>query len=86
MIKLEFGDAMRRLRDGEALVASHPKRANRTFIWDARGLWVYPTSGDWVVVTAELALDIIMTSTWYLRSESANPLPPRPIGPAPDPV
>jgi hypothetical protein len=80
MIQLEFGDAMRRLRDGEALVATHPKRSSQTMYWDYRGLWVLRADG-WVTIPESLTL--IMTSTWHLVP--AMKYPPIPLGPAPEP-
>lgn len=79
MINLEFGDAMRRLRNGEILVASRPNHQHMTVIWDDRGLWTYPMSAEWVLV--EKPLYLIMNSTWSLDPDykPQNPLPRGPI-------
>lgn len=76
-IRLEFGDAMRRLRDGETLVFTCPNLPQpQTVIWDARGLWIF-CLGGWV-----RSLDpwhSIMAGTWYLDPSKTN-LPPLPMG------
>jgi hypothetical protein len=82
MIKLEFGDAMRRLRDGETLMATHPKLPPQTMVWDARGLWTYTPTGKWKVV--KNPLELIMRSTWYLNTVEARAIPPLPMGPCDD--
>jgi hypothetical protein len=81
MIKLEFGDAMRRLRDGETLIANRPRGGNVAVIWDARGLWVYTEATEWEVSKEPLSL--MATSAWYLESnrKHRNLLP---MGPAPE--
>jgi hypothetical protein len=81
MINLEFGDAMRRLRDGEILVASRPKHQHMTVIWDSRGLWTYSMSAKWVIVKEPL--DLIMSSTWSLDPDY-KPHNPLPVGPVPE--
>lgn len=81
MIELEFGDAMRRLRGGEILVATRPKCQHMTVIWDYRGLWTYTMAAKWEIVKEPL--DLIMTSTWSLDTEY-KPHNPLPMGPVPE--
>jgi hypothetical protein len=79
MIQLEFGDALRRLRDGEALILTCLNQPRfQVVILDARGLWALRAEG-WVLLNDPL--NLIMTATWYKDPDQRYI--PLPIGPAP---
>jgi hypothetical protein len=79
MIRLEFGDAMRRLRAGETLVATSICQYLPTTL-DARGLWIYKDD-NWII--APDPLGFIMYSDWFIDENPPNGRKPLPVGPAP---